>query len=107
MSTDYLTVLVTASSETEARQVAKSLFEQALVACVNLVPIRSLYVWEGEIKDEAEVLMIIKTTTSAFQDQIIEVVKATHSYQVPEIIGLPIVMGSTDYLQWISAVVKK
>lgn len=99
MSTDYLTVLVTASSETEARQVAQNLFEQALVACVNLVPIRSLYVWEGEVKDEAEVLMIIKTTTSAFQDQIIEAVKTTHSYQVPEIIGLPIVVGSTDYLQ--------
>ena len=100
---DYLVVLVTAASQEQARDLAKVLLEQKLAACVNLMPVTSLFTWEGEMKEEAEVLMIIKSTSALFQEKLITVIKANHSYDVPEIIGLPIVVGSADYLAWISA----
>jgi len=99
---DYLVVLVTASSEDQARQIGRVLLEKKLAACVNLIPVKSMFVWEGKINDESEVLMIIKSTSAVFQDKLIAAIKENHSYQVPEIISLPIVLGSADYLKWIS-----
>jgi periplasmic divalent cation tolerance protein len=100
---DYLVVLVTANSEAQARAIAGELLEKKLAACVNLIPVRSLFVWEDKVQDEAEVLMIIKTTSGVFKDRLEASIKANHSYQVPEIIGLPVVVGSADYLKWISS----
>jgi periplasmic divalent cation tolerance protein len=102
----YLVVLVTTSSEEEAQRIAHTLLEKKLIACANLIPIRSLFFWENKVQDEAEVLMIIKTTSAIFNDELIAAIKAEHSYQVPEIIGMPIVLGSLDYLKWISDTVK-
>ncbi len=99
---DPLVVLITAASEEQARQIATALLEQKLAACVNLVPVTSLFTWEGQIQDEREVLLIVKTTAQATRSRLIAVVKALHSYTVPEIIGLPVVIGAEDYLRWIA-----
>jgi periplasmic divalent cation tolerance protein len=98
---DYLVVLVTATSEIQARRIARKLLQNKLAACVNLIPVQSLFVWQSEIQEEEEILMIIKTRQTVFDD-LLAVIKALHTYEVPEIIGMPIVMGSNDYLKWIA-----
>ena len=97
---DHLVVLVVAESEAQARRIARRLLQNKLAACVNFVPIESMFLWQGAIQEEEEVLMIIKTRTETF-DELMSAVKVTHSYDVPEIIGLPVVMGSRQYLKWI------
>jgi periplasmic divalent cation tolerance protein len=102
--TTYITILITSSSEEEAGKIGKTLVEEKLVACANIIPkIRSIFSWKGEICDENEVLMILKSKESLFQ-QIEDRVKTLHSYEVPEIIALPIHLGSEDYLNWIDEV---
>jgi len=102
---EHLVVLVTTQSKPQAQQLARLLLEQKLAACVQLVPIQSLYVWQGELKEDAEVLMIIKSTSAVFKEKLEPAIKAAHSYDTPEIVGLPIVLGSADYLAWVSQVV--
>jgi periplasmic divalent cation tolerance protein len=97
-----LVVLVTAGSEDEARKLAKHLLEQKLIACANLLPVNSLYMWEGEMQDDREVLMVIKTRSEVFKERLLAAIQQHHSYDVPEIIGMPVVMGSQQYLQWIA-----
>ena len=98
---DPILVLVTCGSEEEALKIANALVEGRLAACVNLVaPIRSIYRWEGKIWDEKEWLLIIKTQKQRFEE-LEKKVKSLHSYSVPEIISLPIVEGSSAYLNWI------
>jgi periplasmic divalent cation tolerance protein len=97
---DHLVVLVVAESEAQARRIARRLLQNKLAACVNFVPIESMFLWQGAIQEEEEVLMIIKTRTESF-DELMSAVKVTHSYDVPEIIALPVVMGSRQYLKWI------
>jgi periplasmic divalent cation tolerance protein len=98
--TEYIVVYITAPAEEEAERIASALVENKLAACVNIVKnMRSIYRWQGKIEDEAEVLMIVKTRKEHFA-HIRERVKQLHSYSVPEIIALPIVEGSEDYLAW-------
>lgn len=99
--TDCILIFVTAGSETEAETIAKTLVEERLVACVNIInPIRSIYRWEGKITDDREWLLIMKTRAAHFVT--VEArVKVLHSYQVPEVIAVPIQVGSEAYLQWI------
>ncbi len=98
---DAIIVLVTCGSEEEGVKIAHSLVEERLAACVNLIsPVRSIYRWEGKIWDEKEWLLIIKTQKDRFEE-LEKRVKFLHSYSVPEIIGLPIVEGSSAYLNWI------
>ena len=97
-----IVVLVTCGSEEEALKIANALVESRLAACVNLVaPIRSIYRWEERIWDEKEWLLIIKTQRDRFED-LEKKVKSLHSYSVPEIVSLPIVEGSSSYLNWIT-----
>jgi periplasmic divalent cation tolerance protein len=99
-----IVVLITASSEDEAAKIARALVDARLAGCVNIIKnIRSIYSWEGKIEDEPEVLMIAKTRKTLF-DNIIKKVKELHSYTVPEIIALPIIDGSEDYLRWLREV---
>ncbi|MBM4276401.1 MAG: divalent-cation tolerance protein CutA [Deltaproteobacteria bacterium] len=95
-------VLITCGSEEEALNISRALVEEQLAACVNLIsPVRSIYRWEEKIWDEKEWLLIIKTQRKRFQE--IEArVKSLHSYSVPEMISLPIIEGSSSYLEWLS-----
>jgi periplasmic divalent cation tolerance protein len=98
---EALLVLITAASREEADDIARSLVEDRLAACVNIVPqVRSLFWWENKLSEEEEVLLIVKTRRPKFSALVIRV-KALHSYSVPEIIALPIVEGSASYIQWI------
>ncbi len=72
-----------------------------MAACANVLPgVRSIFRWEGKISDEREVLLLLKTRSDLF-DRLAETVKRLHTYQVPEIVALPIEFGSPDYLAWI------
>ncbi len=101
MSQDFIVVLVTAANRTEAEQIGQSLVEKKLAACCNIIDsIFSIFHWEGKICEENEVLLMIKSVNTRF-DEIVSEVKKLHSYKTPEIIALPIVIGSEDYLNWI------
>ena len=96
-----IVVLITTPSLKEARTIGRKLVEEKLAACVNIIPqIASLFHWQGKICRERESLMVIKTQRSCF-DRLVKRVKSLHSYSVPEIIALPIIRGSKDYLRWI------
>jgi periplasmic divalent cation tolerance protein len=98
---ESLVVFVTCGSEEEALKIAHALVEERMAACVNLMsPIRSIYRWEGKIWDEKEWLLIIKTQAARFED-LEKRVKSLHSYSLPEIIALPIIKGSSSYLNWL------
>ncbi len=99
---DEVVVLITTSSADEAAKIGRALVEERLVACANIVGgVRSLFFWDGKTRDEQETLMICKSR-SALMDRIVERVKQLHSYTVPEIIALPIVAGSKEYLDWVN-----
>ena len=99
---EYIVVLITAPNEEEAAKIAKELVAGRLAACVNIVRnLRSLYRWQGRIEDENEVLMVAKTRRALFES-LQQKVKELHSYSVPEIIALPVVAGSEEYLKWLS-----
>lgn len=100
-SSEEIAVFITSSGEEEAARIAGYLVGEKLAACVNIIAgIRSVYAWQGKTMDEAEALMIVKTRRSLF-NSLKDRVKQLHSYEVPEIIALPIVEGSEDYLKWI------
>lgn len=102
---NYLVTLATAPSTEVARDIARALLDRELAACVNIIPsMTSLYIWDGELCTDEEVLLIIKTTESAF-DRLASAVADTHPYDVPEIIALTVKAGSKDYLDWIDEVV--
>lgn len=99
--TDAIVILVTAGSEAEAEKIARALVEEQLAACVNILnPIRSIYRWQGQVADDREWLLLIKTRAERFA-AVESRVKALHSYQVPEVIALPIVTGAEGYLRWL------
>jgi periplasmic divalent cation tolerance protein len=101
MSTGRLVVLITVGAPEEARKIADALVDRRKAACVNIVPqVRSVFRWEGKIEDEAESLLIVKTRAELFPE-LVSLVRGIHSYEVPEIIALPIVEGNEDYLEWI------
>lgn len=101
---DNIVVFITAPNEDEAAKMARTLVESRLAACVNVIRnIRSIYSWQGKVEDEAEVLMIVKTGRHLF-DRLSEKVKELHGYAVPEIIAIPIVEGSANYLNWLKEV---
>lgn len=105
-STGGSVVLVTAGNEEQAATIAYALVEERLAACVNIVSaIRSIYRWRDEIQSDPEVLMIVKTRASLVA-KIEARVKQLHSYEVPEVIALPIVAGAKPYLDWLLASTK-
>jgi len=99
--TDKIVVLITAGSEAEAYRIAELLVKGKKAACVNIVPrVDSLFWWEDKRDSARESLLLVKTKASLFPE-IVELVKRTHSYEVPEIIALPVIAGSEDYLKWL------
>lgn len=101
MAVNFGVVLVTAGSEAEAEKIARSLVENKLAACASLSPIRSIYSWQGEIRSDSEWQLVIKTDLAKFEDLKTKI-QELHSYEVPEIIAIPIVAGSKAYLDWLS-----
>jgi periplasmic divalent cation tolerance protein len=100
--TDSILVLITASSLEEAEKIARSLIQERLAACANILrDVRSVFWWNNAITTEQEVLLMCKSMSAHFP-AIVTRVKALHSYQVPEIIALPLIAGSEEYLQWIA-----
>jgi periplasmic divalent cation tolerance protein len=100
--TDKVVVFVTAGSAEEGRRIGRALVEQELAACVNVTsPVRSLYHWKGQIADDEEVLLVIKTSRALF-DRLRREVEKLHSYQVPEVLCLPVIDGSPNYLNWLA-----
>ena len=105
MENEYNMVLITTPNQETSEMIANTLLEKKLVACVNLVgSILSFYTWEGEINRDEEMLLIVKSRAELFESELIPAVQAVHPYDIPEIIALPIFMGSEDYLAWIDDV---
>jgi periplasmic divalent cation tolerance protein len=105
--TGPVVVLVTVSNLAEAEKISSMLLEKRKAACVNIIPkVMSRHWWQGKIDSSDEVLLMIKTRASLVSE-IIEMVKKNHSYTVPEIIALPVIAGSDEYLSWIDAEVRE
>jgi periplasmic divalent cation tolerance protein len=99
--TDKIVVLTTCGSEKQAEKLAHTLVDQRLAACVNLFPkARSIYRWEGKIEDSAEWLLLIKSRRDLFTVLRAEIQKI-HTYEVPEVIAIPVVDGTEAYLGWL------
>jgi len=96
-----IVVLITAPSEEEGLEIARVLVEERLAACVNIIKdMRSVFRWEGKTEDASEALLVAKSRESLFE-ALEKRVRELHSYSVPEIIALPVVMGSEAYLAWL------
>ena len=107
MQIEYVVVLITVPSLEVGEKISDELLEKKLAACVNIVPsIHSIYAWQGQVLSDQEVLLVVKTRAELFDEYLVPTVKALHPYDVPEIIALPIVLGSQDYLDWIAAETK-
>ncbi len=101
MSSEVLVVLCTCPDEEKARQIGAALVERQVAACVNVIPgLRSIYRWQGEVHDEAEVLAVIKTTREAYP-RLEQALLELHPYEVPEVLALPVAAGSAAYLDWL------
>ena len=105
--TGNIVVLITTATEDEARRIAEILVKQRKAACVNIVPeVNSLFWWQGKLDSARECLLIVKTKTFVLP-KVVEIVKEVHSYEVPEIIALPIISGNEDYLKWLDTTVEQ
>jgi len=99
-------IFCTVDSDELGELIASALVENREAACVNIVSgIRSVYRWEGKLCRDAELLLIIKTVAEKF-DAVRETIRRIHTYQIPEVIAVPITAGDTDYLDWLHASVK-
>lgn len=98
-------VLVTASSQQEAGAIARAIVTQKLAACVNVFPVQSTYTWGGAVQQEEEWQLVIKTDLACW-DELNQAIQSLHSYDVPELIALPIAQGSEAYLSWLAGSVK-
>jgi len=105
MENEYIIVLITTPNQETSEVITNTLLEKKLAACVNMVgSILSFYTWEGDINRDEEMLLIVKSRVELFESELIPAVQAVHPYDVPEIIALPILMGSANYLAWIDDV---
>ncbi|PSP17484.1 MAG: divalent-cation tolerance protein CutA [Cyanobacteria bacterium QS_8_64_29] len=100
----YGVVMVTAASQAEGEAIASALVQQQLAACVSLSQVSSIYTWQGEVNNEPEWQLTIKTDLNQFS-HLEARIRELHSYEVPEIIALPIVAGLQPYLDWIGETV--
>jgi periplasmic divalent cation tolerance protein len=102
MPTEVILVLCTCPDDATGARIAETLVGERLAACVNRVPgLTSVYLWEGNLSRDQEMLLLIKTTRSRF-DRLAERLRELHPYELPEIIATPVTDGAADYLQWVS-----
>lgn len=104
-SNDYCVVLTTTGSEQDAADLASSILAARLAACVQIQNIRSLYTWKGKACSEGECLLLIKTSTALYP-HLEAHIKANHKYETPEIIQIPVLNGSPEYLAWMDSSLK-
>jgi periplasmic divalent cation tolerance protein len=99
-------ILTTVDSLELARSIASALVENKEAACVNIVPgIRSIYRWQGKLCDDAELLLLIKSSSDRFE-AVRSRIRQLHTYEVPEVISLPVVAGDQSYLRWLNEQIK-
>jgi periplasmic divalent cation tolerance protein len=107
MKDQVIVALSTCPDEASARRIAALLVEERLAACVNRVPgLQSTYFWDGRLQDEAEILLIIKTTTGRMADLEARL-KTLHPYELPELVTLPVAGGNERYLDWVRMSVER
>jgi periplasmic divalent cation tolerance protein len=101
--TDKIVVFTTCGSEEEARRLATMLIEKQLAACVNITaPLTSVYRWKGAVEESQEWLLIVKSRRACF-DQLRAALESAHSYELPEVLAIPVVEGSPNYLAWVDS----
>lgn len=106
MENSYIIVVVTTANKQEAEKIAQHLLRERLIACANIIgPVSSLFHWSGKIEKAEEYLIFMKSRKDLFE-KVAETVKALHSYEVPEILALPIVKGSKAYIDWLESCLK-
>jgi len=99
----YVIIMVTTASKQEAEKIAQRLLKERLIACANIIgPVSSLFHWAGKTEKAEEFLIFMKSRKDLFE-KLTETVKALHSYEVPEILVLPVVGGSKAYLDWLGS----
>jgi periplasmic divalent cation tolerance protein len=103
VTTKYSVVLTTAGSREDARVVAAKVLSEKLAACVQLLPIESMYTWKGEVAHEEEILLLLKTREDLYPE-LEKAITAVHKYETPEIVLLPVGNGLPAYLGWIDEV---
>ncbi|MEA2858207.1 MAG: periplasmic divalent cation tolerance protein [Methylobacteriaceae bacterium] len=103
--TGYCVVLTTTDSDEHADRIVDAVLSAKLAACLQLIPMKSCYVWEGKTERDNEVLMLIKAR-SADYDDLAACIRAAHTYDVPEIVRLDIAAGEQSYLDWIASVTR-
>jgi periplasmic divalent cation tolerance protein len=97
----YVVVMVAVANREEAVKIARGLLEERLIACANIIgPVSSIFWWEGNVEEAREFLVFMKSHENHFE-RLSESVRKIHSYEVPEIIALPIIKGSKSYLEWL------
>ena len=107
MMEEYIQVFTTTEKKEDAEKIAKALAEKRLAGCIQIVgPIGSIYWWKDKVETAEEWLCFIKSKKSLY-DELEKVIKEIHPYEVPEIIAMPIVRGSKDYLEWLKNELKK
>lgn len=100
----HIVVLMTAATKEEADKIVRQLLNQHLIACANtLTPVKSQYWWQDKIEETNEILVIMKTQEELFS-KLAETIRQIHSYEVPEILALPIRIGWPPYLEWLESV---
>ena len=100
MQDNHSLIITTTPDKESARKIVRLLVDKKLAACGQIFPIESIYFWQGKVCDESEVMLFIKSKTALF-DEIKILIKENHSYEVPEIVQIPITNGLPEYLQWI------
>ena len=101
MNNEFSIIITTYADKDSAKEIAKLLVELRLAACVQMIPIESVYLWNDEINDDNEIMLMVKSKTALFE-KVATTIKENHSYDVPEIIQIPITNGLPEYLKWIT-----
>jgi periplasmic divalent cation tolerance protein len=106
LNDNYILILVTTKDKQEAEKITKALLNERLIACGNIInPVTSFFHWSGKINNAEECLIVMKSRMDLFA-QVAERVKGLHSYEVPEILALPIVDGSKAYFDWMGGILQ-
>jgi periplasmic divalent cation tolerance protein len=99
---EFIIIYCTVPNRNEGKEIAKALVEHSLVACVNIIDkVESIFSWDGEMNEEKEAMLVIKTKRDLF-DKVNRVIQKLHSYTVPEVIAIPIIDADETYLKWIA-----